>query len=64
MSTDLLRYLADKYNEEIKVLADDLARGHAKDYGEYKYSAGVIRGLMMANSMLAETAQRLENDDD
>lgn len=64
MNSDILRYLADKYNEEIKVLSDDLARGHAKDHGEYKYACGIIRGLMMANSVLAETAQRLENDDD
>lgn len=64
MNNDILRYLADKNNEEIKVLADDLARGHAKDHGEYKYACGIIRGLMMANSFLTETAQRLENDDD
>ncbi len=64
MSGDIFRYLAEQNNEEIKRLSDDLARGHAKDHGEYKYACGVIRGLMMANSTLAETAQRLENDDD
>ncbi len=64
MRNDILRYLAEKNNEEVKVLSDDLARGHAKDHGEYKYACGIIRGLMMANGFIAEFADRLENDDD
>jgi hypothetical protein len=64
MSNDLLKYIADKIQEEVKVMSDDLARGTAKDHGEYKYACGIIRGLMMATSILADTAQRMENDDD
>ena len=64
MSTDLLQYLAKKVTEEIAVLSDDLARGTAKDHGEYKYVCGIIRGLMIANGLFGETAQRMENDDD
>jgi hypothetical protein len=45
-------------------MSDDLARGGAKDHGDYKYACGIIRGLMMATSVLADTAQRLEDDDD
>ena len=64
MSTDLLKYLAEKVNAEIAVMSDDLARGTAKDHGEYKYACGIIRGLMIANGLFAETAQRMENDDE
>lgn len=64
MSTELLKYLSSKYQEEITVLSDDLARGTAKDHGEYKYACGIIRGLMIANAQIADTAQRMENDDD
>ena len=64
MSTDLLKYLSGKVQEEIDVLSADLARGTAKDHGEYKYACGIIRGLMIANGIIADTAQRLENDDD
>lgn len=64
MSSDLLQYLAKKVQDEISVLSDDLARGTAKDHGEYKYACGIIRGLMIANGLFAETAQRMENDDD
>ena len=64
MSTDLLKYLSSKVQEEISVLSDDLARGTAKDHGEYKYACGIIRGLMMANALFMDTAQKMENDDD
>lgn len=64
MSGDLLKYLSDKLNAEVTHMSDDLARGGAKDHGEYKWACGIIRGLTMANTIIAETAQRLENDDD
>ena len=64
MRNDVLKHIAGKIQEEITVISDDLARGTAKDHGEYKYACGIIRGLMMANGIIADTAQRLENDDD
>ncbi len=64
MRNDVLKHIAGKIQEEITVISDDLARGTAKDHGEYKYACGIIRGLMIANGILADTAQRLENDDD
>ena len=64
MSDNLLKYIAGKVQEEIDVMSNDLALGGAKDHGEYKYACGIIRGLMIANSILADTAQRMENDDD
>jgi len=64
MNNDVLKYIADKIQEEVKVMSDDLARGTAKDHGDYKYACGIIRGLMMSTGILADTAQRLEQDDD
>lgn len=64
MSRDLLKYLSEKVNAEVAHMSDDLARGSAKDHGEYKWACGIIRGLTMANTILAETAQKMENDDD
>lgn len=60
MSTNLLKHLSNRMLEEIKVVSDDLALGKAKDYGDYKHAVGVIRGLMVANSIIAETAERYE----
>jgi hypothetical protein len=64
MSTSLLKYLSGKVQEEMDVLRDDLARGTAKDHGDYKYACGIVRGLMIANALFADTADKMENDDD
>jgi hypothetical protein len=57
-------YLSKKVQEEIDVISGDLARGTAKDHGDYKYACGIIRGLMISNGFMAEAAQRMEQDDD
>ena len=60
MSVDVLKHLSNKVQEEIKVISEDLSLGKAKDYGDYKHACGMIRGLMIANSVIAETAERYE----
>lgn len=64
MSSDLIKYLSNKLDEDLKVIEADLALGTAKDHGEYKFACGRYRGLLMAKNHLIETAQRMENDDD
>ena len=63
MSTVLI-HLAQKIDEACKVISDDLAAGHVKDFGEYKFACGRYRGLLTVKDMIIETAQMLENDDD
>jgi hypothetical protein len=60
MSNDLLKHLSNKVQEEIRVITDDLALGKAKDHGDYKYATGMIRGLMVANAVIADMAERYE----
>jgi len=62
--SDLLKHLSKKYNEEIKHMSDDMMLGNAKDFGAYQYACGIIRGLMIANSAIADIAQRMEENDD
>jgi hypothetical protein len=64
MSNDILKYLSDKIQEEMKVIEQDMVRGVAKDFSEYRNSAGVYRGLLIANNLIIETAERMEKDDD
>lgn len=64
MSAELLRYLTIKLKEEQEILSTDLGLGRAKDYGEYKYTCGVIRGLMIANNLIIETSDRMEELDE
>lgn len=63
MRDDLLKYLADKLQADIKHMTDDLAKGTAKDFGDYKYACGIVRGLLMANNHLIETAEKMEDGD-
>ena len=62
--SDLLKYLSDKIQEELKVIEEDTAMGKAEDFGSYKYACGIYRGLLLANNIIIETAQRLEHDDE
>jgi hypothetical protein len=64
MADPLLVHLAKKVDEEIKVITDDLAKGSAKDFGDYKWSCGTVRGLMVAKGLLMELAERMDSDDD
>lgn len=62
--SDLLQYLSKRIQEELKVIENDLALGNAKDHGDYKFACGRYRGLLMANNIIIETADRLEVEDD
>lgn len=64
MSIDLLKYLSGKIQEELRVIEADMAMGNAVDFGAYKYACGIYRGLLVANNLMMETAQRMEQDDD
>jgi len=64
MRDDVLKYISDKIQSEYRVMSDDLATGKAKDFGDYKYACGIVRGLLLANNMIIETVERLENSDD
>lgn len=60
--TELLKYLSSKIQEEMTVMKDDMAMGKAKDFGDYKYAAGIYRGLIMANTILTDTVERMKNE--
>jgi hypothetical protein len=62
--SDLLRHLSKKVQDELKVIESDMAMGNAVDFGAYKYACGIYRGLLIANNILVETAERMEADDD
>jgi hypothetical protein len=62
--SDLLRHLSKKVQDELKIIEADMAMGNAVDFGAYKYACGIYRGLLIANNILMETAERMEEDDD
>jgi hypothetical protein len=62
--SDLLRHLSKKVQEELRVIEADMAMGNAADFGAYKYACGIYRGLLVANNIIMETAERMEAEDD
>ena len=63
MSTILL-HLSQKIDEACKAIETDLAAGHVKDFGEYKFACGRYRGLLTAKDLIIELAHQMEHDDD
>jgi len=62
--SDLLRHLSKKVQDELRVIEADMAMGNAADFGAYKYACGIYRGLLVANNIIMETAERMEEDDE
>lgn len=64
MNDQLLKYLSDKLQAEMRVIEQDMAMGNAKDFGAYQYACGIYRGLLVANNLIIETSERMEKDDE
>jgi hypothetical protein len=57
--TEVLVGISKRLKEERQKMMEDLADGKAEKHAEYQYHCGVMRGLLIANNILAETAERL-----
>lgn len=49
-------------NEQKQMLIDALLDGRAKDYAEYKYMVGQIRGLTVATNRFGEYMKLLRDE--
>lgn len=59
-----LEFMSQKLRDEQQRVMEDLAAGNAKDYGGYQHACGVVRGLLIANNVIAEMAERLEKSNE
>lgn len=50
--------------ERREMLAKALMEGAAKDYSEYKFMTGEIRGLSHVHFYVTDLVRRMENDDE
>lgn len=64
MSVELLKYLAGEISTQCKVIEENLALGHIKEFGDYKFACGRYRGLLEAKEIIIQTAKRYEDDED
>ena len=58
---DLLRA---QIKEEVEAMGASLSAGNAKDYAEYQYLCGKIRGLLIAQDLIIDLKERMETSDD
>ena len=59
-----LQIIAQKLDAERANIVDSLGDANAKDFGEYKYACGVVRGLLVAKSLVTDLASNLESMDE
>lgn len=64
MMDPTLEHLMEQIEERRKAIIESLGDGVAKSYDEYRYTAGMVRGLLTAQSLIADLAKNMENFDD
>lgn len=50
--------------ERRESIAQALISGSAKDYSEYKFMTGEVRGLSRAHAFITDLVRKMENDDE
>jgi len=59
---DILELLVEKIDERVGAISEDLSSGTAKDYTEYRYMCGTIRGLLAVRDYIGEITERLDDN--
>lgn len=64
MDDKILMLLTAKVEERREQLIQSMADGSAKDYAEYRYMCGTIRGLSFAHSEIQDLVRRIKEYND
>ena len=64
MLESTLKLLTEKLEEERRNILENLGDGVATDFAHYQHSAGIVRGLMIAQRHIADLAKNMEMDDE
>ena len=59
-----LELLMSQIEERRKAMIESLGDGAAKSFDEYKQAVGMVRGLLTAQSLIADLAKNMENYDE
>jgi hypothetical protein len=58
-----LEFLLSEYKDRMQMLQEALAHGNCKDFEEYRYICGQLRGLESACLIITDLEQRMEHSD-
>jgi hypothetical protein len=61
---DTLEHLMSQIEERRKAIIESLGDGAAKDYAAYQQAVGMVRGLLTAQSLIADLAKNMESMND
>ncbi len=64
MAATVFSVILREIEEKHKSLSDALASGAAKDFAEYKFMCGEIRGLSFAHAYVTDLVRRMEQNQD
>lgn len=59
-----LAVLMSQLEEERTRIHENLGEGGPKDFAEYRFTVGVVRGLHIAQALISDLAKNLEQDDE
>jgi len=48
--------------KQVKYLSETLSQGSIKSFDEYKHVCGQVQGLLTANEILKDLAERIDDD--
>jgi len=48
--------------KQVKYLSETLSQGSIKSFDEYKHVCGQIQGLLIANEIIKDLAERIEDE--
>ena len=60
---NVLELILEKLDDQKTRTVDDIATGN-RSFDEYKYSCGVVRGLLIAAELIKDLEEQMENSDD
>jgi hypothetical protein len=58
---ETLEHLMSQIEERRNAIIESLGDGSAKDFGAYQQAVGMVRGLLTAQSLIADLAKTMEN---
>ena len=61
---ETLELLMEQIEQRRMQIIESLGDGGPRDFAEYRYTFGMVRGLLTAQSLIADLAKKMEHYDD
>jgi len=62
--SDVLEHLYTELDKKVTYLEGEIAKGNLKDFSEYRYLCGQIRGLAVAADLVQDLAKKMDSPEE